>query len=241
VIFAGEAYPTPKLRELLKRIPGRSPWNLYGPTETNVCTYYRVVDVPPDDDRPIPIGRACENTDVFAVADDGSRAEVGEVGELYVRGSTVMKGYWGRPDVTGGVLVDHPLDPTLPERVYRTGDLVRPRPDGDYDFLGRRDHQIKSRGYRIELGEIEAALATHPAVEDAVCVAVPHPEWDKEIASRVVLRQGLDTDPMSLKRHLSERIPRYMIPTRIEFAETLPRTPNGKIDRRRVADEMASR
>ena len=241
VIFAGEVYPTPKLRELLKRIPGRSPWNLYGPTETNVCTYYRVVDVPPDDDRPIPIGRACENTDVFAVADDGSRAEVGEVGELYVRGSTVMKGYWGRPDVTGGVLVDHPLDPTLPERVYRTGDLVRPRPDGDYDFLGRRDHQIKSRGYRIELGEIEAALATHPAVEDAVCVAVPHPEWDKEIASRVVLRQGLDTDPMSLKRHLSERIPRYMIPTRIEFAETLPRTPNGKIDRRRVADEMASR
>src|SRR5205085_9511895 len=115
-------------------------------------------------------------------------AGVGEVGELYVRGATVMKGYWNRPDRTAEVLVPDPRAQGLADPAYRTGDLVRLRADGDYDFLGRRDHQIKSRGYRIELGEIEAALNAHPGLAEAVAIAVPHEEWGTAIVACVALR-----------------------------------------------------
>ena len=175
VVFAGEVYPTKQLRELRRLLPGVALWNLYGPTETNVVTYHRVGELP-EDDRAIPIGRPCENCDVFAVRDDGSPAGVGEVGELYARGPTVMKGYWNQAERTAQALVPNPRFPHLPDPVYRTGDLVRLRPDGDFDFLGRRDHQIKSRGYRIELGEVEAALNAHQAIAEGVAVAVPDAE-----------------------------------------------------------------
>lgn len=242
VVFAGEVYPTPHLRELRRIVPDLDLWNLYGPTETNVCTYYRVPDRPedlPPDDRTIPIGRACENTEVFALGEDGQVAGVGREGELYVRGSTVMKGYWGRPERTVESLVRDPRPGSLGDPVYRTGDLVRLRPDGDYDFLGRRDHQIKSRGYRIELGEIEAALTSHPSLAEAVAVAVPHEEWGSAIVACVAVRQGEAVTPNQIKRHLVSRIPRYMIPARIDILERLPRTSNGKIDRRRLQEEAA--
>jgi amino acid adenylation domain-containing protein len=242
VVFAGEVYPTRHLRELRRIVPGLDLWNLYGPTETNVCTYYRVPDraedLPPDD-RTIPIGRACENTEVFALGEDGRVAGVGQEGELYVRGSTVMKGYWGRPERTAESLVRDPRPGSLGDPVYRTGDLVRLRPQGDYDFLGRRDHQIKSRGYRIELGEIEAALTSHPSLAEAVAVAVPHEEWGSAIVACVAVREGEAVTPNQIKRHLVSRIPRYMIPSRIDILERLPRTSNGKIDRRRLQQEAA--
>lgn len=240
VVFAGEVYPTRHLRELRRIVPGLDLWNLYGPTETNVCTYYRVPDraedLPPDD-RTIPIGRACENTEVFALREDGAVAGVGEEGELFVRGSTVMKGYWGRPERTAESLVRDPRPESRGDPVYRTGDLVRLRPDGDYDFLGRRDHQVKSRGYRIELGEIEAALTSHPSLAEAVAVAVPHDEWGSAIVACVSVRQGEAVTPNQIKRHLISRIPRYMIPARIDILERLPRTSNGKIDRHRLQQE----
>jgi amino acid adenylation domain-containing protein len=234
VVFAGEVYPTPQLRELVKLLPDVDLWNLYGPTETNVCTYYRVGELPPDD-RTIPIGRACGNTEVFAVKQDGTRAAEGEEGELYVRGATVMKGYWNRPDRTAESLVANPLAPHLPDPVYRTGDLVRLRPDGDYDFLGRRDHQIKSRGYRIELGEVEAALASHPGLSDSVAVAVPHDEWGTAIVAWVVPEPEQSITPNSVKKHVASRLPRYMVPAQVEIVEALPRTSTGKVDRRRVS------
>jgi amino acid adenylation domain-containing protein len=233
VVFAGEVYPTKHLRELKGLLPGVALWNLYGPTETNVITYYRVEKLP-EDDRTIPIGRACENTEVFAVRADGRRAEVGEEGELYARGPTVMKGYWGRPDKTGEVLVTNPLPGSLPGRVYRTGDMVRLRPDGDYDFLGRRDHQIKSRGYRIELGEVEMALSAHPGLAEAVAVAVPHEEWGSAIVACVVPKDGLPISESEVKRHVAGRLPRYMVPARVDVLEALPRTSTGKVDRQKL-------
>jgi amino acid adenylation domain-containing protein len=238
VAFAGEVYPTPLLRELQRVLPEPDLWNLYGPTETNVCAGYRVVHLP-EDDRTIPIGRACENTEIFALTDSGELAEVGEPGELFVRGATVMKGYWGLPDKTAEVLVPNPLQRNLPDPVYRTGDLVRLRADGDYDFLGRRDHQIKSRGYRIELGEVEAALASHPALDEVVTVAIPHQEWGTAIVAQVVAKNHLDVTPLDVKRHAATLIPRYMVPARIDIVTSLPRTANGKIDRRRILDEIA--
>lgn len=234
-VFAGEVYPTKHLRALRTVLPKATLWNLYGPTETNVCTYYRV-DGLPDDDGPIPIGRACENTDVFAIREDGRPASVGDEGELYVRGSTVMKGYWGQPDRSADVLVPDPLRPELKDPVYRTGDLVRLRPDGAYDFLGRRDDQIKSRGYRIELGEVEAALNADPRLDVAVAIAVPHDDWGKAIVAFVVPKDG-DVTEMDVKRQAAQRLPRHMIPARVQVREALPRTSTGKVDRRTVSSE----
>jgi amino acid adenylation domain-containing protein len=234
VVFAGEVYPTKHLRELSALLPGVPLWNLYGPTETNVITYYRVGDLP-EDDQPIPIGRACENMEVFAIREDGKRAGVAEEGELFARGPTVMKGYWGRPDRTAEVLMANPLSSSVPGPVYRTGDIVRMRPDGDYDFLGRRDHQVKSRGYRIELGEIETALSAHPSLAEAVAVALPHDEWGTAIVAYVVPKSGLRITESDIKRHVSRRLPRYMVPTRVSVLEVLPRTSTGKVDRQTLA------
>jgi amino acid adenylation domain-containing protein len=237
VVFAGEVFPTKNLRQLQALLaPETTLWNLYGPTETNVCTYYGVGELP-QDDRTIPIGRACENEEVFAWTEHGRVAGVGEEGELYVRGPTVMKGYWARPEKTAEILVRDPRPDGYGDPVYRTGDLVRLREDGDYDFLGRRDHQIKSRGYRIELGEIEAALNAHPSLAEAVAVAVPHEEWGTAIVACVAARDGEAVTVTELKRHLVSRIPRYMIPARIEFLDRLPRTANGKIDRQKLQQE----
>jgi acyl-coenzyme A synthetase/AMP-(fatty) acid ligase len=115
--------------------------------------------------------------------------------------------------------------------VYRTGDLVRLRPDGNYDFLGRRDHQIKSRGYRIELGEIEIVVSAHPSVAEAVAVAVPHEEWGTAITVFVVTRDGSGLTSAEVKRHVAGRLPRYMVPAQVEVVPSLPRTSTGKIDR----------
>lgn len=238
VVFAGEVYPTKHLRALRDLVPDAELWNLYGPTETNVCTYYRVDELP-NDDRPIPIGRACENTEVFAVRPDGVAAGVGEEGELYVRGSAVMKGYWGRPELSAEVLVQNPVASHVPELVYRTGDLVRLRDDGNFDFLGRRDHQIKSRGYRIELGEIEVALLAHPELVEAVAVAVPHEEWGTAVVAYVIPKDGASLTETQIKGHVARRVPRYMVPTVVELVSQLPRTSTGKIDRQRLAAERS--
>jgi amino acid adenylation domain-containing protein len=235
VVFAGEVFPTKELRRLRELVPDAALWNLYGPTETNVCTYYRVTDLP-EDHVPIPIGRACENTEVFALRDDGQMAGVGEEGELFVRGTTVMDGYWGRPDKTAEVLVPDPLSGGSRDMAYRTGDLVRLRPDGDYEFLGRRDHQIKSRGYRIELGDIEAALTANPAFLESAAVAVPHDDWGTAVVAWVVPRNGSEVTERSVRKHVATLLPRYMVPGRVQVVEALPRTSNGKIDRQRLVD-----
>jgi amino acid adenylation domain-containing protein len=229
VVFAGEVYPTPALRELRQRIPHADLWNLYGPTETNVCTYYKVEHLPPDD-QTIPIGRACSNTEVFAVAADGGAADVGQEGELYVRGATVMKGYWGQPAKSAEVLVPDPLS-YLSDLVYRTGDLVVLQPDGFYHFLGRRDHQIKSRGYRIELGDVESALFTHPDLDESAVVSVPHDEWGSAIVAWVTPREGIDVTEVDVRRHVAGRLSSYMMPMSIRIVEQLPKTSTGKVDR----------
>jgi amino acid adenylation domain-containing protein len=238
VIFAGEVFPTKHLRELRRLLPHATLWNLYGPTETNVCTYYRV-DHLPDDDRTIPIGRACENSEVFVVREDGAPAGIGEEGELYVRGPTVMRGYWGRPDASADILLSSPLGGGAGEVAYRTGDIVRLRPDGDYEFLGRRDNQIKSRGYRIELGDVEAALNSHPRVLEGVALAVPHRDWGTAIVACVVPDSDAPITEREVRLHVGSRLPRYMVPVRIEILSELPRTSTGKIDRRRLTDEVS--
>lgn len=229
MIFAGEVFPTKHLRSFMRLLPHAQFTNLYGPTETNVCTYYRVPALPEDQMQPIPIGRAIENVEVFAVTEDGRRATPGEVGELYVRGTTVAYGYWGDPERTARGFVANPLGPAT-DRAYRTGDLVRQHDDGDYLFLGRRDHQIKSRGYRIEIGEIEATLHAHPLVAECVVIPIPDDVIGNRIKAYVVSKDPAVTE-VELVRFCSTLLPKYMIPEIFEFIEELPKTSTGKADR----------
>jgi amino acid adenylation domain-containing protein len=238
ILFAGEVFPTKYLRRLMDLLPDAGFFNLYGPTETNVCTYYEVPPLPEDQTEAIPIGRAIENVEVFAVTEEGKPAQSGEVGELCVRGASVMLGYWGDPVRTAKSLSPNPFGGDLHDPMYRTGDLVSRQNDGTYRLLGRRDAQIKSRGYRIELGEIEAALYAHPAIVECAVTAVPDELITNKIRAYVVLRDHVAED--DLKRFCAERIPRYMIPEMWEFRDALPKTSTGKVDRRGLSAEIAT-
>jgi amino acid adenylation domain-containing protein len=240
ILFAGEVFPVKYLRQLHEAVPYARLFNLYGPTETNVCTYYEVRDVPPDRTEPFPIGRACENTEVFALDEDGRLCGVGEVGELYVRGSTVMQGYWGRPEDTARVLRQNPLQSQFRDPAYPTGDLVRLDENGDYLFLGRRDNQIKSRGYRIELGEIETALYNHPSVREAAAVAIPDDEIGNRLQAFVALHEAGAVSASELERYCISALPRYMVPEQIAIREALPKTSTGKVDRRALTEGALS-
>jgi amino acid adenylation domain-containing protein len=223
VLFAGEVFPTKYLRGLMEAIPHARFLNLYGPTETNVCTYYEVPALDPNDDTPIPIGRAIDNVDAFVNASDDDN-----VGELLVRGGTVMEGYWGDEEGTRARLIQDPRGETC-DLVYRTGDLVRPREDGTLEFLGRRDSQVKTRGHRVELGEIEAALYAHPDVLECAVTAVPDEVFTSRLRADVVVRGALDQSV--LVSFCVERLPHYMIPETFAFHAELPKTSTGKIDR----------
>lgn len=229
MVFAGEVFPSKYLSRLMTTLPHVSFHNWYGPTETNVCTAYPVPAAPDPLGPDIPIGRAITNVETIVVDGEGRLVVPGKEGELLVRGPTVMKGYWGDPEKTASRLVANPLDPESGELVYRTGDLVAEGPDGNYRFLGRRDHQIKSRGYRIELGEIETALNAHPGVIECAVTAVP----DEVISNRIVAHvvANADIDEAMLSAWCSTLIPRYMVPESFLFADVLPKTSTGKIDR----------
>jgi acyl-coenzyme A synthetase/AMP-(fatty) acid ligase len=228
LFFAGEVFPTPQLRRLRRALPRVRLANLFGPTETNVCTYY---DVPAEipEGRPIPIGRACAHLETFVLDDAGRVVGTGVEGTLWVRGDNLMSGYWNDAARTAATLQPDPRG--RPGVAYCTGDRVRLRPDGDYDFLGRRDHMIKIRGYRVETGEIEAVLAGHPRVLEAVIVTMPDPQSGHRLGSWVVARKGTPVDGKDLRAFCADRLPAYMIPEFIEVLDELPRTSTGKADR----------
>jgi amino acid adenylation domain-containing protein len=237
VLFAGEVFPMKYLRQLADLLPRAELYNLYGPTETNVCTYHRVDRWRLDGQERLPIGRACANTEVFAVDEHGRRVEPGGTGELYVRGPSLTPGYWGDPERSRCALVPDPFQPHRAERLYRTGDLVTLDESDEFQFLGRRDSQVKSRGYRIELGDVEAALYAHAAVVEAAAVAIPDDEIGARLKAVVALKPGHRLTPAALQAHCASLVPRYMVPETIVFRAGLPKTSTGKIDRARLADE----
>ncbi len=229
ILFAGEVFPTKYLSRLMRLLPGRVFSNLYGPTETNVCTYYTVPEPPPEEAPPISIGKAITNVETFVVREDGLVAAPGEVGELHVRGASVMQGYWGDPERTARSRIVNQFSDGLSDAVYKTGDLVIEGPDGNSTILGRRDNQIKSRGYRIELGDIETALYAHPQIRECAAVAIPDEMITNRIKAFVVAETSMD--PRDLVAFLDQHIPKYMVPGEFEFTDALPKTSTGKIDR----------
>ena len=238
VLFAGEVFPMKYLQQLAQLLPHVDLFNLYGPTETNVCTYYKVERERVASMDKLPIGIACENTEVFAVSDQNEIiTQAGGSGELYVRGPSVTYGYWADAEKTKKMVLPNSFQPNFEEKMYRTGDLVQLAEDGNYYFLGRRDNMIKSRGYRIELGEIESALLSHSAVREAIAIAIPDEIVGSRIQAVVAFHEGITVTAPELQQYCGTRIPRYMIPEAIEFREQLPRTSTGKVDRVQLAQQ----
>lgn len=238
VLFAGEVFPIKYLRQLMEKWPHPRYFNLYGPTETNVCTYYEVTDpFPPERTQPLSIGKACENYETFVLDANNNIVPQGVEGELCARGPGVMSGYWGLPEHAAQSRITFTLHPMLgPEIVYRTGDMVRQEADGTYTYLGRRDGMIKSRGYRIEIGEIESALYSHAGVQEAAVVPIPDDEIGNRIKAFVVA--NAEVSSAELKAHCAVHLPHYMLPHAFDFLDALPKTSTGKIDKQRLRKGM---
>ncbi len=216
--------------------PGATIINEYGPTETVVgCTVYDAAQCPAEV-TDVPIGRPIANTRIYILDAHRRPVPVGVMGEIYIAGAGVARGYLNRPQVTAQRFVVDPFSTDPQARMYRTGDLGRYRADGNIEFLGRNDDQVKVRGYRIELGEIESQLRAHAGVREAVVVAREEEGGGKRLVGYYVPEAGEEPETESLKEslreHLKERLPEYMVPAALVRLEALPLTANGKLDHR---------
>ncbi len=234
VIFAGEVMPKPALQALAREIPHAAWTNLYGPTETNVCTFHRCTEADFSGDGPVPIGVPISETRVWVSGNDGRPIPDGESGELRVAGPTVTTGYFGDFEMTSLRCVPAPEGAGL---CYRTGDRVRRRPDGVLMFEGRIDRMIKCRGHRIEPGEIEAALHRHPAVRQAAVVPLADPVFGNRLKACVAARAGMSLTEPDLIAHCRPLVPVYMMPDVWHFYDQLPETDRGKIDLQKLQSE----
>lgn len=201
---------------------------MYGPSESTVFATYHPVDVIEEDTLSVPIGKPVSNTEVFIMNSAGRIQPAGIAGELCVSGEGLVEGYYNRPELTEEKFVKHPFKEG--ERMYKTGDLARWLPNGDIEFIGRIDHQVKIRGQRIELGEIEHQLQSHDQIQECIVLAVDQGAGDKLLCAYVV---GLrEISSRELREHTAKDLPAYMIPSVFIQLDELPLTGNGKIDRR---------
>ncbi len=229
-IVGGETLPSSTIALWQTLSPGSRIINEYGPTETVVgCTVFDINHPSCFADN-VPIGRPISNTQIYILNTHGEPVPMGVTGELYIGGVAVARGYLNRPELTAERFLMDPFSDQPGARMYRTGDLARYLPDGNLEFLGRNDQQVKVRGFRIEPGEIEARLIEHPAVRESVVLALGEAQ-DKRLVAYVVVQadEGLAN---SLRIHLSATLPDYMVPTAFVRLDALPLTPNGKLDRR---------
>ncbi|MDT5156673.1 MAG: hypothetical protein QOH51_1030 [Acidobacteriota bacterium] len=247
IITAGEQLKiTPQIRHMFARLAGCTLHNQYGPSESHVATAYRL-----DGDAHLwmelpPIGRPITNVEIYILDEHLQPVETGIAGELYIGGVCLAQGYVNRPELTDKSFVPNPFraaTTTLGEgdsgateqaRLYRTGDLARRLPDGNVEFLGRVDHQVKIHGYRIEAGEVEAALLRHEAVREAVVTARDDARNERQLVAYLVGDEAPNASPpsvMELRDFLRASLPEFMIPSAFVYLDTLPLTPNGKINR----------
>jgi amino acid adenylation domain-containing protein len=239
LLWCGEVLPTPVLAHWMRRLPHVSFTNLYGPTEATIASsYYTVPECPADETQPVPIGVACEGEKLLVLGEGMSELPQGETGDLYIGGVGLSPGYWRDEEKTREAFVDDPRSPG--SRLYRTGDLARLRGNGQLDFLGRADSQIKSRGYRIELGEIEAALNAFGGLKECAVVGLDTGGFEgTSICCAFAPAEGSQLEAVEVRKSLTETLPSYMLPTRWLILEALPKNVNGKIDRRALRERFA--
>lgn len=227
VLFAGEVFPVPRFKTLHRHWPHPRYVNLYGPTETNVCTFY---EVPRDGSweafDTFPIGGICPPNEGRVLDADDRDVSAGSEGELVVAGPNVMQGYWNLPDLNAAAFHRDASGRCW----YRTGDIVVDTGGGEYRYLSRRDRMVKRRGYRVELGEIESGLVRHPDIREAAVVAVPDAEAGVRVVAFVSARGDASLTIISLKSIAAQQLPPYMIPDAFRVVPALPRTSTEKVD-----------
>jgi len=226
VLFAGEVFPVKQLRRLVTHWSRPAYYNLYGPTETNVCTFARIpTPIPEERTNPYPIGGPCSHCASLVVDPSGVPVIPGEEGLLYISGPSVFSGYWNRPKETAEAFLER--DGT---RWYNTGDVVEQNGDDGFLYVGRRDRMVKRRGYRIELDEIESCLYRHPAIKAAAVVSVPNTESGVRIVSYLATAENSRPSIVEMKRFCNDHLPSYMNPDVFVFVDSLPRTSTNKVD-----------
>lgn len=228
LLLGGEALPA-SLIDAIKPVATCDIFNMYGPTETTVWSTVYSLSATFEFGATVPIGRPLSNTRAYILDSQLKPVPSGEPGELFLGGEGVTRGYWKRPELTAERFLADPFASGC--RIYRTGDVVRQHPDGEIEFLGRTDFQVKLRGYRIELGEIEAALEQQPAVHQAVVVAREDKPGDKRLVAYAVAKQGSLLSVQELRDALESKLPEHMVPSHFVFLDHLPLTANGKNDR----------
>lgn len=241
IMFAGEPFPVKHLRTLYMLINQSMLINVYGQTEANSSTYHVIRQIPDNDDAVLPVGKTFPNYDVMLIGEGGQHIrDVAVEGELYVAGGAVASGYYADEERTAKAFVQHPLKRGIGERVYKTGDRFMYDANGDLVFRGRMDSAVKVRGFRVEVGEVEAAIAGFEGVDEVCVIARPDEAVGHALLAYVAGRAGASVDQNALLKHVSAKLPRYMLPASITTMRALPRTPNGKIDRRALAEQAAT-
>ncbi len=224
IAFASEVFPMKQFHLWREALPNARFINLYGPTETTgICCYYEV-DREFSLEESLPVGRPFPNTQILLLDEQDQEAQPGQQGEICVRGTRLTLGYYRNPEKTAEAFVQNPLNKLYPELIYRTGDIGKWNDRGELVFLSRKDFQIKHMGHRIELGEIETIVNMHPGVNGACCI------FDNE-KKKIVLYYTGTVETGELAAFIKEKLPRYMVPNVLKSLETMPLTPNGKIDR----------
>jgi amino acid adenylation domain-containing protein/FkbM family methyltransferase len=236
ILCGGEAMERTTAEQLLKI--SNKVWNMYGPTETTVwSSIYQVRDIP---DGIAPIGKAIANTQMYVLDEQMGLVPVGIVGHLYIGGVGLARGYVNRADLTAEKFLPNPFSLIGGECLYHTEDLAKLRSDGNIEFLGRKDYQVKLRGYRIELGEIEAALLRHPEIQSAVAMVKEDKDKEKRwLLAYLITVGGQAVSVSELQSHLRKSLPEYMMPSQFVILDQIPLTPNGKIDRKALSARHA--
>jgi amino acid adenylation domain-containing protein len=232
VTSGGEALPIELVERFFARLKlDNILQNCYGPTEAAIDATFWTCQRGTDYSF-APIGRPITNTQIYILDEDLQPVAVGEAGELHISSIGLARGYLNRPELTKQKFIPNPFASEVGTSLYKTGDLVRYLPDGNIEFLGRIDNQVKISGFRIELGEIETILEQHPAIKQTVVIAREDVPGDKRLVAYLVAKSQPSPTPTELRRYLQQRFPEYMVPSAFVFVPQLPLTPNGKIDRR---------
>jgi amino acid adenylation domain-containing protein len=236
LILGGEALSAALVNQLRPAVRAEI-LNLYGPTETTVWSAAYPVR---GDEAAIPIGRPIANTSLYVLDEQLRNVPIGDPGELFIGGRGVARGYLGKPELTRERFLGNPFRSDSSERIYRTGDLARYRSDGNVEFLGRVDNQVKIRGFRIEPEEIENVLGQHPCISAAAVVAMDSSSGEKELIGYAVPKVPDSVTVAELRIYLQRRLPTHMVPAGLFILDALPTTPNGKTDRKTLAERSRS-